>query len=129
MNSRQLGSWLMVIGGLALMVAPWIDQLAIPFAGPIIKQDGAWVIMIEETEERTPELAIVFNATKYWKELETRGLRYRWYDIDSDEASKYRGGPAPRLVIESKDGKQLHDGPMPMTIEGLDAIVRKVTGL
>lgn len=45
----------------------------------------AWIVVIEETDQRNEQTARVLNDTLYWKGLESRGIKYRFYDKDSPD--------------------------------------------
>ena len=132
MIGKNAGGILLMIGGALMLLAPHVSQFNIPFL-PVAKQDGAWVVVIEDTEQRSKEVAIIYNAFDYWKSVESRGLKRRWYDSNSDEAAEYKTAidkvSLPALVIQSRDGKQLYAGSLPMTVDGLDETIARVTGL
>ena len=124
-------SILMILGGLILMVAPWLDALPIGSIVPV-DVEGAWVVVVEETAERSPSVARVQSDSQYWKGLETRGLKWRFYDVDAPDAASYakpaREAGIPALVIADPEGKLLAAKPIPATTEGIDALVREATG-
>jgi hypothetical protein len=132
MIGRVAGGILLMIGGALMLVAPHVSQFNVPFL-PFAKQEGSWVVVIEDTEQRSKEVAIIYNASEYWKSIESRGLKRRWYDINSDEAAEYKTAidkvSLPALVIQSRDGKQLYAGSLPMTVDGLDSTISRATGL
>ena len=91
---------------------------------------GAWVLLVEESAERSTDAAIFQADTAYQQSLKARGLKWRIYDDDSADAAKFRdiaesvGFPA--LVI-THEGNVLHKQRWPS--DGLDQIVKRETGL
>lgn len=123
---------LMIVGGLILAIAPWVDQL--PNLDPIVPPnvDGAWVVVVEETSERNPAVARVSAAADFWKSLEERGVKWRFYDIDSPDAVTYREAAKavgiPALLVVGPDGKLLASKPLPATPDGIGETVKEATG-
>lgn len=119
---------LLIIGGLLLLLGPLL-----PFSGltPVDAED-AWVLIIEETSERSPVVARLTGDQEYWQSLEKRGLHWRFYDVDSSDADSYRDKAKevglPALMIVAKDGTLVHARPAPATTQGVDADVRRYTG-
>jgi len=128
--TKAAPAMLMVIGGLVLMVAPWVGS--VPMVNPPVNIEGAWVVVVEETAERSPAVARVQSEADYWRGLESRGLKWRFYDVDAPDAASYakpaREAGIPALVIADPEGKLLAAKPIPATTEGIDAIVRGATG-
>lgn len=122
---------LMVIGGLVLLVAPWIDSIPMVTPAPV-NIEGAWVVVVEETAERSPAVARIQSEASYWQGLEKRGLKWRFYDVDSPDAASYakpaKEAGIPAVVIADPEGKLLAAKPIPATTEGIDALVREATG-
>lgn len=111
----------------------------IPFVEPVIDLEqtkGSWVVVIEETEQRTPDVIRLLDDTPYWQSLLTRGLKYRHYDDDSDDAKKYEALVTelglPMYTILGGEGaltgKVLAKGPLPRTKESMDKIIKDATG-
>lgn len=132
---KQAMPLILIALGLVLAFAPVPSVLPLPIfddADPT-KTEGSWVVVIEETEDRTPEVAKVLTNDKFWAGLESRGLRYRIMDVSTDEARPYRAlsdklGIPCVLVIAVPDGTVLAEEKLPGTLDGLDAIVSKATG-
>ena len=121
------------------------DKLPIPIPpfvepAPVVDPadtEGSWVVVIEQTEQRTPEQATLMRNTPYWDSLKARGLNWRHYDYDSDDAKDYRetakevGMPAVAIVQgrANKDGehKLLAKFKLPAQAE-LDAKIKEATG-
>jgi hypothetical protein len=125
---KYLAAILMMVGGLLLLLSPLVS-----FDGLLsVDGEGAWVLIIEETADRSPVVARLLADQEYWKSLESRGLRWRPYDVDSPDAEAYRGKATevglPALLIVAKDGTPLLAKPAPATTQGVDADVRRYTG-
>lgn len=132
MSSRSVPPILMILGGLILAIAPWLDR--VPNLDPIIPPnvEGAWVVVVEETSERSPAVARVAGDGEFWKSLESRGVKWRFYDVDSPDAKSYRE-PAekagiPAILVLDANGKVLAAKPLPATSDGVSEIVKGATG-
>jgi hypothetical protein len=119
-------------------VPPYVEPEPTPTPKPVIdpaKTEGAWVVVVEQTEKRTVEQAKLLRDTQYWQSLETRGLNWRHYDYDSADAAGYRkladevGMPATFVVGGKGEllSKVLAKFPLPSK-DALDAKIREVTG-
>jgi len=112
------------------------DRIKLPDFGQVLpipsKQldEGAWIIVIEETSERTPEVAKVFAAADFWDGLKARGLNWRAYDDDSPDAAKFieKVKSLPGVLVIAKDGKIVRTGPLLTPVDKLDAFVKEATG-
>ena len=125
---KYFAAALMIVGGLLLLLAPMLPQdgfLA-------VDAEGAWVVIVEESSERSPVTARLLGDQEYWQGLEKRGLNWRIYDVDLPEAQTYRAkaeeAGLPALLIVAKDGTPLLAKPAPATTQGIDADVRRYTG-
>lgn len=125
---KYLAAILMIIGGLLLMLSPMLS-----FSGFVsVDTEDAWVVIIEETSERSPVVARLMGDQQYWQGLESRGVHWRSYDVDSPDADSYRDKAKevglPALFIVDKGGTPLLAKPAPATTQGVDAEVRRITG-
>jgi hypothetical protein len=72
-----------------------------------------WLVVVEETSQRTPELAAVLGDLAYWQGLRTKDVMFRFYDKDStDPALKSHLPDAltvglPALLTMDRGGKIL----------------------
>lgn len=91
----------------------------IPTPTPIGNVD--WIVVIEETSERTPDIAVLF-ADPFWKTIKAR-----WYDDDSPDAASYvqatEGQPRPTILLLDKSGKALFAGPLPKTVGEIQTLI------
>ena len=78
----------------------------------------SWVVVVEETAARTPATARVTADLKFWESLEARGVQFRQYDKDAEEAEQYLSGidisSLPVVLFLSKSGKVLDRFPLPV---------------
>jgi hypothetical protein len=123
----------LIVGGLLILFGGKIqfpDWLPTPVPTPVVLDEGAWIIVVEETAQRSPEVAKVFAAADFWDGLKARGLNWRAYDDDAPEAAKYveKVKDRPGVLITDKAGKVVRAGPLPTPIEKLDSLVKEATG-
>lgn len=117
--------------------SPGPDPPPVP-PGP--KADKLWLVVIEETGERTPAVAKVLNDGGYWSGIIMRGHKNRFYDKDSAEA-KSRGyvalvaspqnglppvGVPALILIDQATGKPLKVMRLPADTAGVDAAMKEV---
>lgn len=109
------------------------DTLPIPdpFGGR--EYPGAWIVLVEESGERSDSAAIFARNTAYHADLKSRGLNWSIYDDDSPDAAQYRAKAEsvgyPALVIVDADRKLLDARKWPDDQESLDRAIKEVTGL
>lgn len=138
--SLAMVALVVAIAGLFMPGGISFDKLPIPippFVEPLVdpaKTEGSWVVVVEQTEQRTPEQAKLMRDTAWWLSLEKRGLWHRPYDYDSPDAVPYRkladevGMPMVLIILGKGDvGKVLGKDKL-TTKEALDAKIKKVTG-
>lgn len=87
-----------------------------------------WVIVVEETAQRTVDTAKVLNDTKFWNGLVARGHRFRLFDKDAPEAAGFASQmpSLPGVLVMAKDGKKLYAGKLPKTVAELEDTLKKV---
>lgn len=97
---------------------------------PPVPAGPYWLIVIEETSERTPDAAKVLGDAAYWLAVRARGHKYRFYDKDSKEAkdlkyvAKVAGVGLPALLVLDAAGDVVGTpGPLPKTTAGIDALI------
>ena len=140
--SMALVALLVAIAGLFSPGGIDFDKLPIPkpippFVEPKVdpaKTEGSWVVVVEQTEQRTPEVAKLLRDLPWWQSLEARGLKWRHYDYDAADAVGYRkladdvGLPAVAIVGGAGElsGKVLAKFKLP-TKDALDAKIKEAT--
>jgi len=138
MQSAQTKFGFLLFGlALGMLAQQQIDAggFSVPIIDDIVPSSNhadAWVLLVEESGNRSPATARVL-ASNYFGQLEGRELNFRLYDVDDEslgsdiKAEADRVG-LPALVILTKDGKLLWSGNQPPTAESIDQIVKKETG-
>ena len=83
-------------------------------------KDIGWVIVVEETGDRTPETAAIFNNQGFSAGLSNRGIKWRWYDDDEQSADKYdeviKGIKLPVVILQEKDGTFIEAFTLPASV-------------
>jgi hypothetical protein len=80
---------------------------------PPVVVDNAWVILIEETEERGKNIdwLMIQQNLSLWQGINNRGYKWRWYDDDSPDAAKYLKDAdkvgIPALLVYDRSGNLL----------------------
>lgn len=91
---------------------------------PVPVVDTAWLVVLEESSERTPDAAAVIRA------LPSLGFAFRVYDDDSADAAGYldaaNGVSRPTLLVLDKNGNLLRAVGLPDTVDGLKRLVGEV---
>jgi len=119
-------------------IPPFVEPEPKPQPKPVIditKTEGAWIVVVEQTEKRTLEQAKLMRDLPFWKSLESRGLKWRHYDYDADDAVEFRklsdDVGLPAVVIIGGQGellsKVLAKFPLPSK-DALDAKIKESTG-
>ena len=107
--------------------------LPIPIPVPPSPKPGSWVVLIEETEDRTDEIAKLINDQRWLDSLTAKQLKFRSYDDDQPEARSYAQAiqslGVPAVVIVSPAGDVLGKFKFPAKREDLDRLIKEATGL
>ena len=101
----------------------------------IAKTEGSWILIIEQTENRSLETAKLIRDIPFWQSVQARGLNPRPYDYDAPEAKPYRAtadaAGMPVVIIVGGQGELkghvLATFPLPGKA-ALDAKIKEVTG-
>jgi len=101
---------------------------------PVDPLTGAWVVVVEETSQRTPEITRVVTDAAFWQSVRDRGLNWIIFDKDQPEAAgqvKALAGKLPGIVIQTpgQQSKVLYAGELPKTKEEINALIRRHAGL
>lgn len=96
-----------------------------PVPVPVIVE--AWVIVVEETSERTPAIALVLNDKKFWDSLPLLG--WRFYDKDSPDAKRHKYDQLANQEIEKTKANTSADDPprklpLIMVLDGQGKLIR-----
>ena len=134
---NYIGPLLMILGGIVGIVSQSPGGWSLPI--PIIDNTvdpattaGSWVVVVEETSERTPAVAKVLTNEKWWSGLDARGLKKRLIDKDSPDAAAYKlmidKHGMPVYMVLHPTGKVMAEGKLPATLDELESAVKKATG-
>jgi hypothetical protein len=100
-----------------------------PVAGPL------WLIVIDETANRTAAQGALLGDLTFWRSFEAAGHKWRILDKDNPEvaARKYsdfmaEAGGTPYLLILGPDGKKLKAVKLPGTEAEVRALVTSISG-
>lgn len=99
----------------------------------VVKYDKAWVLIIEESAERKPEVARILAHKDYLDSLAARNIKWRVYDKDSKSAASYVEAATkvglPAILVLTEAGKLIDAKACPPTAATLDEFIKKATGL
>lgn len=93
----------------------------------------SWVIIVEDTTQRTPETARVILDTAYWDGLKAKGIRMRSYAKNSPDVQAkgyWREFGLPYMLLLDANGKDAKTGlkpdpiTLPTTTAAIDAILK-----
>jgi hypothetical protein len=105
-----------------------------PEPEPTPQATNVSLAIVEDTMNRTPEMAITMNGIVGWTAFVDSGNDWRAYDLTTGEARGKKAitdlnGPSPGIVIYDKaTGKMIHRGDMPATIDELKTLIGGLTG-
>jgi hypothetical protein len=131
--SKILPALLLVIGGLFIATGgrgcdaiPWPTP---PFVEPQRYPD-AWLIFIEESEQRDIDFAILLQNKKWIDSLNARKINWRVYDKDQPDAKSYieHCREYPWLLIVDKDGTLVKSVKAPVKQADAEKVVEEVIG-
>jgi hypothetical protein len=103
-----------------------------PFPAPSVA--NSWLVVVDDTANRTVATGRVLGDLAFWQSLE--GIGQHWHVFDKGEAevtAKGYGAVAakvglPALLILGSDGNLLRSVKLPDTTDGVRALVKEVTG-
>lgn len=121
---------LLLVGGVILVRGQGcqIDLPIINFK-PQVYPD-AWLVIVEESSERKPELAVLLQDWSWRQSLDERDINFRIYDRDQEEAKSYEKLKLdlPAVVFVTPQGKVVYVGKCPSDKKAMEELIRKVTG-
>lgn len=108
--------------------------------GPVVVDPNAWFVVVEETSQRTPELALMLDY-RIWNEVVTTG-KYRFYDRNSPDAIQRKydklaeqeiresgGTKSLPIILAVKDnGDLIQSKSLPKNKADLQAFHKLITG-
>lgn len=104
-----------------------------PGPDPQPTADKVWLIVVHETDMSNSSAGRLLGDLDYWKSLEAKGHKFRFYDKDN-AAVKAKGydkyvtdaGGVPALLIMDATGTVLKSTKLPTDKAGVDAILKGV---
>lgn len=134
MSQRVIGN---VVGVLLIVLGLYqhfSGSIVVPIPTPIPSpKPGSWVVLVEETAERTSDVAKFMADGAWFESLKTRQLKFRAYDDDQPEAASYvplsEAAGIPAVVIVSPEGQVLASFAFPAERDVLDRRIKEATGL
>jgi hypothetical protein len=122
--------WLLTFASIALAVGcgvpllppePDVPPIVDPQPKPVT--NAAYIYVLEESAERTVDTALLL-ADPWWQ---SSGIEFRVFDKDvpeaKDVAKAANGITLPAIVITDGDGRVLHKGKLPSTIDAIKSLV------
>jgi len=128
--SKWFAAALLVAGGLLLLQPQGCE---IP-SFPIVQKQypDAWLVLIEESSQRTKEVALLAQDLTWRRSLDEREIKFRIYDIDQPEAESYKkmNMPVPSYVFIRPSGDVVAIGEVPKTDtkKNIEKLIAEVTG-
>ena len=117
----------LLIGCLPTIIPTPLPIDVVPIVTPV--SGDVFLVVVEETAERTAETAAVLNgSSEWWHKLGARGVSYRWIDDDTPGAEKFAVAvkDRPGYLLMDSSGKRLKTGALPKTTAELDQILKGV---
>lgn len=90
----------------------------------------AWVVIVEESSERSKETALLLQDWDWRQSLQERDINLRVYDVDQPDASSYAALnlQLPAIVFVTPEGKVVSTAKLPQDKKGVESLIQKVTG-
>lgn len=129
-HTRGIAAILAVAAMAAALLVPADCDMPDVLPVPKPNHEGAWVVVLERSENRPELVTEILNDATWKPSLESRGLHYRTYDDQTEDGKAYIDAvdSLPAVVIVAKDKTVLHKGPLPATVGELDELIAEVTG-
>lgn len=105
------------------------DVLPIPIV--VDPKPGSWVVILEESEDRTPEVAKLIADATWLDGIKARQAKFRVYDDDQPEAASYvraAGDKRPAVLIVAPDGTLLGQSDV-VTRQSISDLLKAEAGL
>ncbi len=119
---------LLAIAGAGLLLSG--SGLELPSWSFVAKDPSAWFVILEESDDRDLDLAVLLQNKSWRDSLVERKVNFRVYDDDQPEAASYAKAinERPAYHIVSLTGKVLKKGIAPKTAKQADALIAEVIG-
>jgi len=102
-----------------------------PSFSVVAKDPTAWFVILEESEQRDIDLAILLQNKPWRDSLTERKINFRVFDDDQPEAESYAKAieERPAYLFISLTGKVLKKGTAPKSVKQADKLISEVMGL
>jgi hypothetical protein len=119
---------LLAIAGAGLLLSG--SGLELPSWSFVAKDPSAWFVILEESDDRDLDLAVLLQNKPWRDSLVERQVNFRVYDDDQPEAASYAKAidERPAYLFVSLTGKVLKKGIAPKTAKQADALIAEVIG-
>lgn len=130
MNLRSLAlPILLALAGVGLIASG--SGFELPSFSVVAKDPSAWFVILEESEQRDIDIAILLQNKPWRDSLAERKINFRVFDDDQPEAASYAKviEERPAYLFISLTGKVLKKGTAPKSVKQADALIGEVMGL
>ena len=106
-----------------------VEKSPEPGPEPVPSKGPFWLIFLEQSEARSPEMAKILADVDFLKAQKAKGNRWRVYDADSPDAQAYAALTThrPALIIqEAKTGKLVKTMPLPRDASGIEQVLKEI---
>ncbi len=119
---------LLAIAGAGLLLSG--SGLELPSWSLVAKDPSAWFVILEESDSRDLDLAVLLQNKPWRDSLFERQINFRVYDDDQPEAATYAKAidERPAYLFVSLTGKVLKKGIAPKTAKQADELIAEVIG-
>lgn len=85
-----------------------------------------WIIVLEETGDRTADTSKILNDKKFWEGIESDGSELRVYDDDDKSAAPFVAitQERPALIVMTKSGNLVAVKALPKTTDEIKAVLK-----
>lgn len=104
-----------------------------PEPGPMPTVEKVWLVVVHESEEATTPIGRLLGDLDYWRGLEAKGHKWRFFDKDNPvvTAKGYPkfvadAGGVPCLIIMATDGKVIKAIKLPADKAAVDAVLKEI---
>jgi hypothetical protein len=124
---------MLLLGGVLLLCGGSVKSCSIDL--PILdwkpqQYPDAWLIIVEESSERDPDIAIMLQDWPWRQSLAERDINFRVYDDDQAEAESYKklDLKLPAAIFILPTGKVVDVSACPKNKKDMEKLIARVTG-
>lgn len=118
---------LLLAGGYFLAAGSGVSLPSFSF---VAKDPDAWLVILEESDSRDIDLAILLQNQPWRQSLIERKVNFRVLDDDQSEAASYVAviEERPAYLFVSQTGRVLKKGSSPKTVKAANQLIAEVIG-